>query len=176
LQKGALVLAAALVVFLLNPAHRAYAHFPATAGNITALLHIEPDDYPAAGQSGTIYFIFSDQTNHFQLAKCNCKLSISQQGQELYYAELSQPPAGQLTIYSTKGIPFTFSDQGSYSISISGRPSSAGALQPFSLNWNFYVAGAAKSDQGFSAGTFLRYFAAILIGFLILGLVLLLFS
>lgn len=165
-----------ILAMLLRAPHAALAHFPATDGNVTAVLHVEPDDYPAAGQPETIYFIFSDQANHFKLSGCSCSLSISQQGEQLYYAPLTPPPSGPPSIYSTAGIPFSFPNSGSYYIRLVGKPESPGAFHAFNLSWNFRVASAAAPAQGTSATTVLAYFLAILGVFLLIGVFLFAFG
>src|SRR5476651_1625220 len=108
MRKALLLLSFSTGLFLVHLPRPAYAHFPQTDKNITAVLHVEPDDYPAAGQPEAIYFIFSDITNRFKLSKCICSLSITQGKKEFFYGRLDPPQSRGSTVYDTQGIPFSF--------------------------------------------------------------------
>ena len=169
-----LSLTALIPIFVLAP--HVSAHFPATSGTINAILHIEPDDYPTAGSPQTLYLILSDSANRFNLASCACELSISKNGQPAYYTAVKPPPAGQPTVYSTAGMPYTFPAAGNYQIMMTGQPLHPGSFQPFTLNWNFQIPAAPNSGSDFVASTFLKYFAAIAAIFLVVGIAVFVFS
>ena len=155
-----------LVIFLfawliLGPlAHKVSAHFPATDNDITVVLHVDPEDDPAAGQPTTLGFIFSDITNRFKLADCVCVLSITERGQELYYSALTPPKNPKLSIYGDT-LAFTFPRRDTYYIALSGLPDTPGNFQPFNLHWNFRVDQAAVKSSGPSFGSFVHYFIAV---------------
>jgi len=150
----------ALVAILVKP-QGAAAHFPASSGSIEAVLHIEPDDNPAPGQPETIYFIFSDSAGRFKLADCICNLAISSQNKLLYYAPLQPPPAGQPTVYSTAGIPFSY-EPGLYDYKINARPRVAATFQAFSLSWSLPVSTVNGGGHGVEWGTFAAIFGLVL--------------
>ncbi len=161
-----------LILITLAPlvalAPRVSAHFPATSGTISAELHMEPDDNAVVGKPETLYLILNDAANRFSLADCACQLSLSRGGQPILYTRLNLPPAGQSTVYSTAGVPFTFAAAGDYHVTVTGQPLNPGSFQPFTLNWNFQAAAPATGSD-FSAKTFLKYFAAILGIFLLVA-------
>jgi hypothetical protein len=158
-------------LLLIAHAHKAYAHFPETSGALTAILHVEPDDFPPAANPETIYFIFDDLSSKFNVADCSCNLSISEKGQPLYYAPLAPPSTDQLSIYSTRGIAFTFPNQDSYQIRLVGAPLKSSDFPAFSLNWNFHVGPKLNSSSGSSLNAILVIFAAILGALLLVGVV-----
>jgi len=144
------------------------AHFPATSGTIIAELHVEPDDNPVVGKPQTLDLILSDSTEHFNIAGCACVLSISKDGQPLYFQPVNAPNTGKPTIYSTQGVPYTFATAGNYRITFSAQPLVKGDFEPFNLNWDLEVPTAAETS-GFSVTTFIKYFAVILLIFLVIG-------
>lgn len=158
-----------MALALLRSPLPAYAHFQATTGNLTAILHIEPDDNPTVGQAENLYLIFDDSAHQFRLADCTCSLSISRDGMTLS-SNLLQPPYSHDTVYDTAAIPFTFNQAGAYQITLTGRPSSPGAFKSFELKWSPQI-GQAAEPPGDSRSTLLKYLAIIVGILLILGLI-----
>lgn len=116
----------------------ALAHFSATDRDITAVLHVEPNDSPIPGQPVRVYFDIIDKTQNFTLSDCDCAVSISEHGKQIKEQSLPKTTEGNSGLWSTS-IPFVFPDRTRYDISISGNPISPNAFQPFHLSWNFLV-------------------------------------
>jgi hypothetical protein len=113
-----------------------YAHFPATDGDMTATLHVDPNDDPVPTKQANLYFLFSDKTKKFVLAKCNCIVTVSEHGDQLYQKPLIADTG--TSIWSAR-TSFVFSNRDVYQISLKGEPKTKNAFQPFNLQWNFRV-------------------------------------
>src|SRR6185369_15266285 len=64
------------------------AHILKYDGDIGAVLHVDPDDDPIAGQPTNFFFEFRDKTNKFVSGDCNCTVTITEEGRELYSSNL----------------------------------------------------------------------------------------
>ena len=115
----------------------AFAHFPASDGSITVILHTDPDDNPIAGQPAQVYADVSDSTGKFKASNCNCDLIISQNNTVLFN-HLLQATTQSNSIFSFQ-TPFTFPNAGTYHITISGNPKTPGAFQTFQVDYNIPV-------------------------------------
>lgn len=118
----------------------ASAHVLMTDKNIGAVLHIDPDDAPIAGQQSSFFFEFKDATNKFNPSDCQCTFSITEQGKEIY----SQPLFQNTTKPSltNASVFYTFPQQDVYQIAVVGQPNTSGEFQSFKLTYNIRV------DQG----------------------------
>lgn len=115
-----------------------YAHFPATDGDMTVTLHVDPNDDPIPTKQANLYFLFDDTTHKFALSKCNCTVTILEQGNQLYQKPLSANIGSAPSIWGARA-PFVFPNRDVYQISLKGEPKTKNAFQPFSLQWNFRV-------------------------------------
>ena len=126
-----------LFILALSSAQFASAHIYRTDGAITVLLHTNPDDDPIVGQPAMLLFQVSDTTNHFNASKCVCKITISNQDQQLFSGQL-QGLGTAPSIYDLT-IPFTFPVQAVYGIDVAGQPQTAGNFQSFQLHYDLRV-------------------------------------
>jgi hypothetical protein len=76
-----LILALSLIVLLVPVS--ASAHFLKTDNNIGVVLHIDPDDDPAAGEPTTLLFDTKDKEGKYQPTACDCQVVIQQDGKIL---------------------------------------------------------------------------------------------
>ena len=141
------ILACALLSssLLLGRASVAEAHFLSADGSVGAILHVDPDDDPIAGQTATFLFDIKDKQGKFQLADCDCKVVVQENGQELASQPLSQ--AGP----STASFSFVFPKKDVYKVQLIGSPLQPNGFQPFTINWDLRVdrqAGEAASGPG----------------------------
>jgi len=122
------------VLFLKAPV--ALAHFPAYDKSMTVVLHIDPDDQPLAGQPARLNFFYEDSQHKFNPQKCNCQVTISEQGKRIFKAQvpLSSPSPTGFGL-----IPYTFKQPDVYKIGLSGSPTAGGDFAPFNVSWNFRV-------------------------------------
>ena len=107
----------------------AMAHVVESDQSIGAVLHIDPDDDPIAGEVSTFFFDIKDKTGRFQENNCLCKLRIQQDGQTLYEELFNQPGGGT----------YTFPSRGIYAVSAVGEPLTDGAFDSFSLDYTIRV-------------------------------------
>lgn len=149
-MKKILISTSLTVAVLLVFSQNAWAHILKTNGSIGAVLHIDPDDDPIAGQVSTFFLDFKDTTGKFQLEKCSCEFSIFRSGQKIATQPLSQNNT------------FIFPQKDIYQVQVSGVPLQAGQFQPFKLNYDIRVERAVVSPQPTS--TFLTAHAIHLIG------------
>jgi hypothetical protein len=124
-------------LFLFSPVVT-YAHFPATDGNMTVTLHVDPDDDPVPTKQANLYFLFDDKTKKFTLANCNCVVTVTEQGKQIYQKSLAAYTSKTPSIWGAHA-PFIFPNRDVYQISLKGEPKTKNAFQPFSLTWNFRV-------------------------------------
>ncbi|HVX57821.1 MAG TPA: hypothetical protein VHA37_08905, partial [Candidatus Saccharimonadales bacterium] len=67
----------------------ASAHVLKIDGDISAILHINPDDYATSGHPTSYTLWFDDSTGHFTLPACNCTATVRENSQTLSTAPLS---------------------------------------------------------------------------------------
>ena len=127
----------AVIIVLFGSISFASAHTYKTEGTITVLMHSNPDDDPIVGQAAALFFQITDSANKFDATKCDCNLVISKQNQELFRGSLLRIDNAP-TIYGfTK--PFTFPEKAVYSITVTGKPTTANLFQSFEVNYDLRV-------------------------------------
>jgi hypothetical protein len=129
------------VLFLLCSAfvipQMVYAHFPATDGPMTVILHVDPDDSPIPGEQATLHFLFEASKEHFSLPKCLCFVTISEGGKKLLSQKVTT--SANKAVLWDDAVNFTFPKRDIYTIILSGKPTVAKEFKPFSLTWYFRV-------------------------------------
>lgn len=118
--------------------HTVFAHFPITEGNITTILHVDPNDSPIPGQQATLYFDILDETNKFNILNCLCTIRIFEDDKQIFQGRLSKTIGGNPSIWGAS-IPFIFPHRDVYKISLLGIPISSNLFQKFNLSWYFRV-------------------------------------
>jgi hypothetical protein len=121
----------------------ALAHVLKYDGTIGAVMHVDPDDDPIAGQVATFFFEFKDTSGKFSLTTCDCTISVQAQGKEIFSSPLS----------SSASATYTFPQKDIYTISVIGTPKSSNAFQPFTLTYNLRVERAATVQAPTPAAT-----------------------
>src|SRR5437773_8843060 len=66
------------------------AHFLKIDGSIGAVLHVDPDDDPIAGEQASFFLSFKDKQHKFSPQNCTCTFSIQEQNQTIYSQPLFQ--------------------------------------------------------------------------------------
>jgi len=114
-----------------------YAHILKTDGSIGAVLHIDPEDDPIAGQQAGFFFEFKDTKNQFQPQKCNCVFSVLENGAQIYTQPLFQnnlkPSLTSASVF------YTFSGKDVYQVRVVGAPTVTNGFQPFTLIYDIRV-------------------------------------
>ena len=115
----------------------AHAQLMETDKDITVTFHIDPNDHPLPGKPATLYFQFYDISNKFDLAKCNCVVTVTEHGQQVF--------SQAVTHNEKKGsdwdthIPYTFQQKADYQVAVVGEPMVVNAFQPFKTSWGVTV-------------------------------------
>ena len=126
------------------PTQEALAHVLKTDGSVGAVIHINPEDDPIAGQESGFYFEFKDTKNAFSPEKCNCVFSIKENGKELNSQSLFQnstnPSLEDVSVY------YTFPQRGVYTVGITGTPITPEDFEPFTLSWDIRVEREAQTS------------------------------
>jgi hypothetical protein len=158
-------LAALLVVLgcVAFVAPSANAHVLKSDGTIGAVLHIEPDDNPTSGRLTSYDLAFKDTTGRFKLPICACSVTILQNRQAIFSQNLAL--TGDLTSQDS----FTFPEADVYTLEINGRPTKAGAFQPFSLNYLVRVTGGGVVRSNQPVPMLLRFGLSLTIALVLLG-------
>jgi hypothetical protein len=145
--------------------HPAFAHILQVDNSIGAILHVDPEDDPIAGQPSTFFLEFKDKTNRFQSTNCYCRINILQRGNIIYSNALFQQSLDKNT--DTAYDSFTFPSKDVYQLKITGKPKTKPAFQSFTLTYDIRVARIADtSPQNFS--WFSTYLLYILIGIIMI--------
>jgi hypothetical protein len=147
------------LLFFLFLSPTAHAHFAATDGNITIVLHVDPNDQPIPGQLAHLYFLFNfnDTTKKFSLRDCNCIVTVVEQGnqKQIEQQKLLEKNNPHLTIWGAN-MPIVFPARDVYFITIKGSPIKPNDFKPFYLTWFFRVDSTAsgivkqETNQGLS--------------------------
>ena len=144
-----------LLTFLFIP-QRVSAHVLQTDKSIGAVLHISPDDDPKVGEKNGFFFEFKDKENKFKPQDCTCVFSIMQNGKELFTQPLFQDNVDpNLTNAS---LFYSFPKPDIYQIRVAGKPTTSGAFQAFTLNYDVRVeGGTAKSNASQTPNWFVQH-------------------
>ena len=137
--------AAAAIMLLGFAAAPASAHVLKTDGTIGAVLHINPDDDPVTGSPTSYVLYFDDTAGRFTLPACDCTVAVQEQGATIHTQALT------VTNALDSSDTYTFPRPGVYTLSVSGRPKTAGVFAPFTLNYLVRVqaVGGASGTQPF---------------------------
>jgi len=116
----------------------AYAHFTESDGSMAVTLHVDPNDDPIPGKKTNLYFLFKDTTKVFHITDCNCVVTVTEQGKQIFQKPLNEQKSPHLAIWGTF-VPIVFPKNDTYHIAVSGKSRTQDAFTPFSVFWNFRV-------------------------------------
>lgn len=114
----------------------ALAHEYQSDGSVTVLLHTNPDDDPIAAEPASLFFQVTDTANRFDAAKCDCSVTVSNEGKSLFAGFLFRIEGASIYAFT---VPFTFPKKAVYSISVAGSPKTAGDFQKFAVKFDLRV-------------------------------------
>ncbi|HSW96448.1 MAG TPA: hypothetical protein VLF89_01345 [Candidatus Saccharimonadales bacterium] len=124
------------------------AHVLVTDKNIGAVLHIDPEDDPVAGQQSGFFFEFKDTTGRFSPENCDCNFFISENEKIIYSQPLFQNnPKPSLTNAS---IFYTFPKKDVYQLKVVGKPNIPNSFQSFTLVYDIRVDRTADRNNPIS--------------------------
>ena len=155
----------------LTTANPVQAHFLATDKNIGAVLHVDPNDSPIAGEQASFFFELKDKQNKLTPKKCDCTFEIDENGQAIYSQPLFQ--SNKKPSLSNASVFYTFPKIDVYTIKIIGKPHTSGEFQSFILSWNFRV--DQQTNEQSVLGTHTSFFSEHAVHFVIGGGILIAF-
>jgi hypothetical protein len=125
------------ISYHLLPITSVFGHILETNGSIGAVIHIAPEDDPVAGELSSFFFEFKDKEGKFKPENCDCTVSITQAGREIY----SQPLFKNSTNPSLDNVSltYTFPQKDVYEIKIIGKPISSDSFKPFTLTYTVRI-------------------------------------
>ncbi len=112
------------------------AHVLKSDGSVGAVIHIDPEDDPIAGQETGFYFEFKDKQNKFKAENCDCTFSVMAGGEEIFTQPLFQDNSPSL---SNASVSYTFPRRDVYQVTVKGKPQTSNTFQPFTLTWDIRV-------------------------------------
>ena len=128
-----------ILLLVLALAAPALAHEIKRDGDVGALLHIEPDDDPAAGKPTVAWFEATRRGGtRLGAAECDCTVSLYRGAPEPSDKPLLSLPAKDGTAGGAKGklsAAITFPEVGAYTLVLEGKPRAGAAFAPFRLEW-----------------------------------------
>jgi hypothetical protein len=130
-------------VMLLATGGTASAHVLKEDQGVSAVLHIPPDDSPAAGEPTELDLSFGDDAHTFSLPDCNCQVIITQ-GTRTVLRTVPKPAVEGATLDSI--ITVTFPEIGVYNVGVTGS-AKQGTFHSFKLNYVVRVATVANGTR-----------------------------
>jgi hypothetical protein len=150
-----------------------FAHILATDHNIGAVLHIDPNDEPIAGQQASFFFEFKDKQGKFSPQNCNCTFTILENNNQLYaqpvFRDNNNPSLTSASVF------FTFPVKDVYKIKVTGTPTTPGTFQPFTLTYDVRVDQDSANQSPGAQNWFTSHIIHILVGAAILVFVIVAF-
>jgi hypothetical protein len=126
------------------------AHVLQSDGNIGAVMHIDPNDDPTAGQPSSLYFEFKDKQSKFGSENCDCQFIVLRQDAQIYTQPLFQnAQSNTLNAF----VQYTFPTIDVYQIKVTGKPLTPNAFQPFALTYNVRVSRTTSTTSNHSSNT-----------------------
>jgi hypothetical protein len=142
------------------------AHLLVTDDSIGAVLHVDPEDNPIAGENSSFYFEFKDTNGKFVPVNCTCIATISEDGNQIFSERLFQNT--ETPSLTSSSFSFTFPKRSVYQVKVSGA-SLDNSFAPFSLSYDIRVDREATKDDNlfqiyYHYWHYGLYFLAALIG------------
>jgi hypothetical protein len=122
------------------------AHQLESDGTIGAVLHVEPNDSPRAGEAAKFHFDFRDTAGRFRAAACQCLAIVTAQGKEVATSTIL--PAGEISGSFQVVLP----ESGAYTVQVIGTPVDSTSFQPFSLRYVVRAEGSAQNQAAILIG------------------------
>lgn len=152
-------------VFILFPIQIASAHVLKTDNTIGAILHVNPEDDPIAGEPTQFFFALKDTTNKFSTDNCNCTVRITQNGKTLEDGQGTIDPDYDQALLFT----YTFTKKGMYQIAVIGKPEHEPTFQPFQLTYDIRVAREKETQDQSQSLPLLPILVSVIIGSILIA-------
>jgi hypothetical protein len=115
-----------------------YAHVLQTDGSIGAVLHMDPEDDPIAGEQTGFFFEFKDTSGKFNPQNCSCTFSVIEDGKQLFTQPLFQNASS--SSLTSASLFYTFPEKNVYQVKVAGQSQTPGQFQSFTLTYDVRVA------------------------------------
>jgi len=159
INKKFILLTASTFLFL-HFTQTTFAHVLKTDNTIGAILHIDPEDEPIAGEPSNLFFVLKDKKNHFATKNCECTITIKQNETIIKRQTITADPKNQTTIIFT----YTFPKKDIYQVIMSGTPKQRNTFQRFSLTYDIRVAREKKEKNNTQTTPLLMIIIGSIIG------------
>jgi hypothetical protein len=136
------------------------AHVLKTDNAIGAILHVNPDDDPIAGEPTQFFFALKDKQNKFATDNCDCQIRITQNGKTLIQQNAQTDPDNKQALLFT----YTFPQTNVYQVTLLGKSTSTNTFQPFSLTYDIRVAREKEGTNTNQNAPLLIVISAVIIG------------
>lgn len=133
LLKYILIIAALYVV----SAGFVLAHDQETNDGVSAVLHIDPNDWPIAEEPASFYITFKNIDNDFDLEKCDCVSKIFKDDVEIVHTITESSRGFQFT--SKPVLTATLQNSGAYKFEFEGKPKDGANFKPVKFTHDFNV-------------------------------------
>ncbi len=137
-MKKLIAILSVVCVFGLSIPHQTQAHVLKSEGTVGAVLHILPQDDPAAGEATTLVLSFKDTAEKMRLQECDCTLSLKRSGETISTVQLEDDAVARSVQRGTAVV--TFPETGVYELIVEGSPTSGESFSPFLLEYSIRVA------------------------------------
>lgn len=137
-------------LFFLLSSSSVSAHMLKTDQGIGAVIHIDPEDDPIAGEVSNIYFEFKDKEGKFKASECECQFIVKKDGQQIFSTALFE--GNSEPNLSSSAVSFTFPERNIYQIQVVGKPKTEGGFNSFTLNYDIRVERQSEGLSGSSVG------------------------
>lgn len=133
-----------LAIFLVT-VRKAEAHMLKTDGDIGAVIHVDPDDNPIAGEQSQLYFDVKDKTGKLSPKNCECTVHILQGDRTLTSIPLYRDSSQVNREHAVA--TYVFKTRGIYTILLEGKPQHENDFQPFVLSYDIRVERESQSEE-----------------------------
>lgn len=113
------------------------AHTLSTDSSIGAVLHIDPEDDPIAGEQAYFFYEIKDTQNKFKPEDCDCKVRIEKLGQTIFETDLFSGVSNPSL--DNASFNYIFPEKNIYKVILDGKPKTPDAFQPFTITTDFRV-------------------------------------
>ena len=125
-----------ILIFLLLPQY-AFAHTLDSNETVGAVMHISPEDDPAAGEQSSINFELKDTANSFKPENCECIFTVNKNNKALYSQPLFQNNTDPNSLNAS--VPYIFPEKGEYVLHVIGIPRFQENFRQFVLEYKVNV-------------------------------------
>jgi hypothetical protein len=123
-MKHTLVFAIVFLLLVTIGITKAHAHELQKSGTVEVELHVDPDDSPMESSDSHMGFEVVDSTKRFDIARCQCLLTIKKGS--FVFSELE---------ISELEVPFIFPEDGDYHVVLKGWPKRGFSFTPFTVTF-----------------------------------------